>query len=137
MPYVQRDDSGKITGVYALPQKGYAEEHLDDSDLGVIALMKPSAAISPISDRQFFQQLAMQGIVNQDEALAAVRTGVVPGQLQQLIDGLPPDQRFAATMILSGATAFERNHPLTAAFGDRHGWSPEQVDDFFRAAAAL
>jgi hypothetical protein len=40
-------------------------------------------------------------------------------------------------MILSGATVFERNHPMTIAIGEAYGWTSEQVDGFFRTAAAL
>jgi len=40
MPYVQRT-AGKITGVYALPQKGYAEEELPDDSPEVIAYLNP------------------------------------------------------------------------------------------------
>lgn len=97
----------------------------------------PPPKPSSISDRQFFQQLAVQGVITQDEALAAVRTGAIPAALQHLIDGLPSDQQFGATMILSGATTFERNHPLTIAIGAAYGWQAEQVDALFRAAAVL
>lgn len=31
MPYVQRDSTGKVTGRFANPQPGYAEEWLDDN----------------------------------------------------------------------------------------------------------
>ncbi|MBC9876335.1 hypothetical protein G8O24_03110 [Bradyrhizobium sp. INPA01-394B] len=98
----------------------------------------PAAAVPPaISDRQFFQQLALQGIVSQDDALAAVRTGVIPAALQQLINGLPADEQFGATMIVAGATTFERWHPLTIAIATAYGWSSDQLDTFFRAAAVL
>jgi hypothetical protein len=40
-------------------------------------------------------------------------------------------------MLLSGATLFQRNHPLTDAIAAAQGMKPDQVDDFFRAAAAL
>ena len=89
-----------------------------------------------ISDRQFFQQLAVLSIIGEDEALAAC-AAVIPAPLVQIIDGLPEDQRFSARMLLSGATVFERNHSMTEAIGTAYGWTSEQVDDFFRAAALL
>lgn len=97
----------------------------------------PSPMPESISDRQFFQQLAVQGVISQDDALAAVRIGTIPAALQALINGLPADQQFGATMIISGATIFERNHPLTVALGADYGWTVAQLDDFFRAAAVL
>jgi hypothetical protein len=92
----------------------------------------------PISDRQFFQQAAFAGIITQAEALAAVQTGAIPAALQSIVDAIAdPQQKFAAQMILSGATTFERNHPLTQSIGAALGWTEDQIDEFFRSAAAL
>jgi hypothetical protein len=41
MPYVARDESGKIIGVCALEQPGYAEEYLPDDDPEVVAFLAP------------------------------------------------------------------------------------------------
>jgi hypothetical protein len=41
MPYVSRDESGNITGVFANLQSGYAEEYLPDDDPEVIAFLEP------------------------------------------------------------------------------------------------
>ncbi|MCW2243566.1 hypothetical protein [Azospirillum canadense] len=97
----------------------------------------PVPVPASISDRQFFQQLAVDGIVTQAEALAAVKTGDIPAALAGILDALPDDQRFAAEMLLSGATSFERAHPLSIAIGVARGMSDAEVDGFFRAAAAL
>lgn len=98
----------------------------------------PPAVPQLISDRQFFQQAAVLTIITQAEALAAVQTGVIPAILQTVVDGISdPDQKFAATMLLSGATVFERNHPFTEAVGAALGWTSEQIDAFFMAAAQL
>jgi hypothetical protein len=92
----------------------------------------------PISDRQFFQQAALAGIITQAEALGAVQTGAIPAALQTIVDAIAdPQQKFAAQMILSGATTFERNHPLTQSIGSALGWTEDQIDQFFRSAAAL
>lgn len=91
-----------------------------------------------ISDRQFFQQAAILGVITQGEALAAVATGAIPAVLQTVVDGITdPDQKFAATMLLSGATIFERYHPFTNAVGAALGWTSDQVDQFFVAASKL
>jgi hypothetical protein len=109
----------------------------DDQLNAAIAALPVSPVPALISDRQFFQQLAVQGVITQDEALAAVKTGSIPAALQTLINGLPADQQFAATMLIAGATAFERYHPLTTAIGQAYGWSADQIDALFRAAAVL
>lgn len=100
---------------------------------------EPPSAPAPetISDRQFFQQLAIAGLITEQEALAAVKTGEIPQALQTLIARLPPDRRFAAEMLLSGATSFERNHAMTKAFADGLGWSEEQIGALWSAAASL
>ena len=91
-----------------------------------------------ISDRQFAHVLALQGLISQDEALAWVKTGDVPAALQALVDKIPdPTIKFSAQMLLAGATVFERDHPMTAKLAAGLGMSSEQVDDLWRAAAAL
>lgn len=90
-----------------------------------------------ITDRQFFQQLALMGVITQDEALAAVKTGAIPAALQAFIDGMPADQKFTAEMLVSGAVSFDRNHPMTLALAAGMGWTSQQVDDLWRAAAQL
>lgn len=90
-----------------------------------------------ISDRQFFQQLAIIGIISEDEALEAVKTGELPNALMALIDQLPEEQIFSAKMLLCGATQFKRGHPLTDYLGAAMGYTPRQIDDLFRAAGAL
>jgi hypothetical protein len=98
----------------------------------------PPSVPEEISDRQFFQQAAVQGIITQAEALAAVQTGTIPSALQTIVDGIvDANERFAAQMILSGATAFRRSHPLTASLGAAFSWTPEQIDAFFIAAAQV
>ncbi|MGM4967427.1 hypothetical protein AB7714_28295 [Tardiphaga sp. 1201_B9_N1_1] len=105
----------------------------------VISEFDASAEAVPpvISDRQFFQQLAVAGIISQDEALAAVQVGEIPPALDTLIALMPPDAQFNARMIVSGGTTFERSHPLTIAVGSAYGMTGEQMDLFWIAAAAL
>jgi len=137
MVYIQRDSGGVLIGVFANSQPGLAEELAAEDDPIVVAFLNRLTAPAAISDRQFFQQLALQGIITQEEALAAVKAGAIPMALQRLINGLPADRQFAATMIITGATTFERNHPLTIAIGAAYGWTSDQMDALFSAAAAL
>lgn len=98
----------------------------------------PTPVPQQISDRQFFQQAAIEQLITQDEALAAVATGTIPAVLQTIVDGITdPAEQFAAKMLLSGATVFERQHPFTEAVGAALGWTSAQIDAFFTAASAL
>jgi hypothetical protein len=40
MPYVQRDQEGKVIGLFAQPQEGYAEEFLSDDNPEVVAFLE-------------------------------------------------------------------------------------------------
>jgi hypothetical protein len=97
----------------------------------------PAPVPARVSDRQFFQQLAIEGAITQAQALAAVKTGEMPPALLAIINAMPQADQFNALMLLSGATTFERAHPMTAAIAAATGRTVEQTDDFFRAAALL
>lgn len=100
--------------------------------------VEPPVIIPVISDRQFFQQAAIAGMITQEEALAAVKTGAVPAILQAIIDQIQdPVQNFAATMLISGATEFERTHPMVSLIGAALNMTTEQIDAFFLAASLL
>jgi hypothetical protein len=90
-----------------------------------------------VSDHQFFQALAMQGTITPQEAIEAVKVGAIPPAMQAKIDAMPADQQFAATMLLAGATQFDRRHPLTADFAALMGWSADDLDALWLYAAAL
>src|SRR6185369_8409464 len=90
-----------------------------------------------ISDRQFYQQLAVMALITEEDALAAVMVGAIPAQLAALVDAMPAQAQFPARMLLSGAVQFQRHHPLTEALGLAFGYTGEQLDDLWRAAYAL
>lgn len=46
MPYVSRDESGAINGVYVNLQPGYGEEHLADDDPAVLAFMEKMTPVT-------------------------------------------------------------------------------------------
>ncbi|ETR75073.1 hypothetical protein X566_20220 [Afipia sp. P52-10] len=108
---------------------------------GEVVAFDPPPAPAPvpasISDRQFFQQLALDDVISGAEAEAAVATGTIPTEMLALIDRLPAEQRFGARMMLKGATVFERHHPLTVTIGQLYGWDDQQIDALFQSAAAL
>ena len=91
-----------------------------------------------ISDRQFFQALALRGLISEAEALAAVKTGAIPTQLQAAVDTIKDEaQHFAAVMLISGATVFERAHPMAAMLGQAIGKDSADLDDLWRFGATL
>ncbi len=98
---------------------------------------EPVEIIPDISDRQFFQALAIRSEITEAEALDAVGPGIIPPAMDALIDHLPEDQRFPARMLIRGATRYERQHPIADLIRGLYGWSVEQADDFWRFAATL
>lgn len=113
--------------------KGIAGEY------GAIAafVAPPKPVPDIISRRQFFQQLAAMGIISNADALAAMQTGFIPAPLQAIINTLPPETQFEAQMLIVGADSFNRTHPLSETVRIALGWTVEQKDDFWRAAANL
>lgn len=90
-----------------------------------------------ISDRQFFQQLAIEGEITEDEAEAAVATGTIPETLMALVEMLPAEKQFGARMMLKGATTIESDHAMTTLIAQLYGWTEEKMMAFFNAAKML
>lgn len=110
---------------------------LFDPETGTL-VDRPPRVPSSISDRQFFQALALRGIITEEDALAAVQTGFVPPPVQAIIDTITdPAEKFAAKMLVSGATVYERSNSLVTYFGASLGWTEAQIDEFFVFAASL
>lgn len=99
--------------------------------------MARRALIPQISDRQFFQQLAIMGHITEAEALDAVGPGILPTSMLSLIEMLPIEQQFSTKIILTGATSFERNHPLTPVLGGMFGMDDLALDGLWQAARLL
>jgi len=97
----------------------------------------PPPVPSIISDRQFFQGLAINATITQQEALDAVMTGTIPAALEGFVTQLPAADQFAARMLLSGAIEFHRNHSLVPAVGAAFSWTEAQIDDFWRFCEGL
>lgn len=111
-----------------------------DDVLRAAGLSGPSGAPIPdeISDRQWAQQARIAGKISQAEALDFVRTGAIPSPLAATIATLPSQQmRDDATLIICGATIFQRSHPLTPVLLAAMGMSSAEGDAFWRAAANL
>ena len=100
--------------------------------------LEPKSIPDEISRRQFFQYLAVLGIIIRQEALAALQSGAIPAPLQAIIDELPTeDDQFEAQMFIIGAQNFDRLHPLSDTVRLALGWTVEQKDDFWREAYKL
>lgn len=98
----------------------------------------PPPVPDTISRRQFYQGLAVTGKITQAEALAAIKTGTVPAALQAMLDQMTDaDAKFEADMLLSGASDFNRNHPLVMVIAIAQGMTEQGVDDFWRICAGL
>lgn len=117
----------------AQPRPSNAEVELEVARLAAIGPVPQQ-----ISDRQFAQALKDAGVISFAEALAFVQTGTIPPALQATVDAITDQEtREAAMLLLAGATVFERVHPMTEALRGAMGWSAEQTDDLWRAAAEL
>jgi len=57
--------------------------------------------------------------------------------MMALIDMLPAEQQFSAKITLTGATSFERNHPLTPILGGMYGLDSNDLDIVWAAASVL
>ena len=104
--------------VVPAPEQGC---RIGDAYDGEGSFSSPSPVLPAISDRQFFQALATPpfSLITPAEALAAVKMGELPAALAAILDGIESDaDRFAAEMLLSGATVFERAHPMLVEIAD-------------------
>ncbi|ARQ56880.1 hypothetical protein Kim5_CH00772 [Rhizobium sp. Kim5] len=108
-----------------------------DHEIADIVIARSDKLLPDISCRQFFQQLALDGIIPEAEALAAVSAGVLPTDIEAIVASLPPAEQFGARMLLSGAQTFHRKHPLVPVFAAAIGMSDSELDTFWLAASKL
>lgn len=109
-------------------------------ETALLATLPPArepAVPEEISDRQFAQQLAVVGTITETEALAWASRGDLPSALEVAIGALPEDEQFSARMLLASATTYHRSLSLADALGTLMGYSPEDLDELWRAAAEL
>jgi hypothetical protein len=99
-------------------------------------LPQPAPVPAEVSDRQFFQHLAISGLITEEEAYTYMQVGQLPPAFVAMIDQLPTNQRFDAKMKLM-ANTFRRDNPYVGVFAAMKGMRSEQVDDLWRAAATL
>jgi hypothetical protein len=136
MAYVTYDTNNNVTGVFANPQS-FQTTQVSDNDPAVVAFLNPPPPIPNILRRQFYQQLSVQAIITQAQALAAVQSGTIPPALQTVVNNLPAAEQFGANLMLAGDATFARKHPMTLAIGAAYGWTSAQIDTFFTTAVLL
>lgn len=112
-----------------------------EAELAEIAEQQPASAGNPvpsfITARQFLIQLAVSGIITEAEALAAARLGEVPAAIDAIFAALPEQQALGARITWARMTTVPRSDPLFVVAGPALSLSQADIDDFFRAAAAI
>lgn len=118
MPFACRSADGEINGLYEQFQEGCAEEPLSGDDPDVIAFLTRPPRVTAVSARQFRLMLRRSGLLNQVKAWVAQQDGEVQDAFEY-----------------SGT--FVKDSPMMAAGFATMGFSSDQIDAFFQAAAAL
>ncbi|MBX4965447.1 hypothetical protein [Rhizobium binae] len=118
MPYVSRSTDSSIDGLFEQPQEGRAEEFLADDDPAVIAFNNKPLPVAAVSARQFKLQLLAAGLLDSVDAWVAQQSRDV--QIAYEYSG-----------------TFVRNSPMMETGFSAMGFTPQQIDGFFVAAAQL
>lgn len=133
--FAMLDARGAIVTISSAPTPGAIVVTVDDPRY-IAWLNTPPSPPTIISHRQFFQALAMRGLVTEDEALAAMQ-GIIPARMDQFISTLTPQEQFTARMIIKGAGEFDREHPLTEKFAAFEHMNEQQISELWALAASL
>lgn len=74
MPFVERNGGGKIKGLYAVAQTGYADEYLADDNAEVVSYRAPLP--SPTLDELYDQAILNQRVLK--AVILALNDGTLP-----------------------------------------------------------
>jgi hypothetical protein len=122
MPYVERRD-GKVIGLYANAQPGYAEEFLEEDHADVVAFHNPPPPIP------------------QTVSMAQARLALIGAGLFTTIDNglkaLPEPQRTTALTFWEYSPTVSRNGELVTMLAAQFGLTGKQLDALFLAAAEI
>jgi hypothetical protein len=116
--YVQRDASGGIVGVYAVPQPGYAAEALADDDPAVVAYLNRPPVPQVVSSMQAKVALSRAGLLTN-------------------VENWVNAQSAETQLIWNTATTFSRDSQLLNTAAGALGLSSAQVDQLFVTAASI
>jgi hypothetical protein len=89
---------------------------------------------STISRRQCARGMLARSLISGAEALAMTQTGAMPALVDAMVSGQPDE---TLIRIDFAADTYERGNPLLNQLMTGAGYSPVEIDDFFREAAAL
>jgi hypothetical protein len=98
----------------------------------LLELQKPYVPPS-ITRRQCALQLLNMGMITADEALAMVKTATVPAAIDAILSKTFSGEQITRAHIDFAAENYYRDNALLALMG----MTPEQLDQFFIAAAQL
>lgn len=90
-----------------------------------------------ITRRQCALQLLALGQITDAEAIAMARDGTPPAAVQAYINALPSAADRTRALIDIAAGEYLRDNPLLTTLMQANGTTPEQINQFFIAAAAL
>lgn len=100
---------------------------VEDADL-----KRQLATPEAITPRQLLIGLMRSGLISEQEAVDAAKTGSVPAGIQKIFDALPTaDDRTEAAITWAKMSVVERNNPLVASLAAANGMSEADVDNFF------
>jgi len=124
MPYVERDASGAITGMFAVPQPGRAEEWVPDSQVPTFELPRPRCVA-------MWRARTIMKVTPWGE-------GTLFDAVQQAIAALAdPLQKAAAEEALERGDLFDRDGMFVPMLSKALGISDEQLDTLMQQAADL
>ncbi|NKC30210.1 hypothetical protein [Falsiroseomonas selenitidurans] len=97
----------------------------------------PGPVPPEVTLRQLLLALVAQGWITEAEALAAARTGELPGSLAAMLPGLSAAEQFALRLTWAAMYSAERASPVWDLFIGAGVATADQVDALFRAAAEV
>ncbi|NNH46241.1 hypothetical protein HLI03_32150 [Rhizobium laguerreae] len=117
MVFVSRSN-GVIDSVFEQLQEGRAEEFLSEDDPAVVAFLNAPPKVTSVSARQFRLQLRRAKLLDQVKAWVAQQDGETQDAFEY-----------------SGT--FVKDSPMMTAGFVAMGFTQQQIDEFFSAAASL
>ncbi len=97
----------------------------------------PQPVPATITPRQLLIGLMRAGIISPAEAEAAATTGAVPAAVAAVFEALPAQEAVEARITFARMGQVERDNPLLWAAMAAAGSSQADLDEFFRACAAI
>jgi hypothetical protein len=98
---------------------------------------RPSTSIITITRQQYFNQLAKQGIITQQDADNAL-AGNLPDSMLDILNTIENmTSRFSANRMLSTGEGFYKEQPILYYIGNGYGMTEQQTNELFEAARSL